>query len=88
MQRNGKFVFIWNGVEHIASLIDQKPNVFVRFHWEDTQEDEYFGFDIQVQPLTEDVALIITDFVDPEDENDAIELWNKQIEILHRTLGA
>lgn len=65
-----------------------KPNVFVRFHWEDTQEDEYFGFDIQVQPLTEDVALIITDFVDPEDENDAIELWNKQIEILHRTLGA
>ena len=88
LQRNGKFVFIWNGVEHIASLIDQKPNVFVRFHWEDTQEDEYFGFDVQVQPLTEDVALIITDFVDPEDENDAIELWNKQIEILHRTLGA
>ena len=88
LQRNGKFVFIWNGVEHIASLIDQKPNVVVRFHWEDTQEDEYFGFDIQVQPLTEDVALIITDFVDPEDENDAIELWNKQIEILHRTLGA
>jgi hypothetical protein len=37
--------------------------------------------------LTEEVALIITDFVDADEEGDAIELWNKQVEMLHRTVG-
>ena len=40
-----------------------------------------------MEPLTEEVALIITDFVDTDEEEDAIELWNKQVEMLHRTVG-
>ena len=39
-------------------------------------------------PLTGDVALIITDFADEDEVNDTIELWNKQMDILHRNLGA
>ena len=31
--------------------------------------------------MTEEVALIITDFVDADEEGDAIELWNKQVEM-------
>lgn len=41
-----------------------------------------------MEPLTGDVALIITDFADEEEESDSIELWNKQMENLHRNLGA
>jgi len=41
-----------------------------------------------VEPLTGDVALIITDFADEDEVNDTIELWNKQMDILHRNLGA
>ena len=50
--------------------------------------DENFEFNIHVEPLTGDVALIITDFADEDEVNDTIELWNKQMDILHRNLGA
>lgn len=89
IQKDGKFTFIWNGTEHPAILVDQKNNVFIRFRWEDSENpEEYFQFSIQVHPLTEDVALLITDFTDTEDEADTIGLWNKQMDILHRNLGA
>lgn len=88
-QKGDKFTFVWGKTEHTALLLEVKPNIFIRFRWEDAEEpDEYFEFNIHVQPLTEDVALIITDFTDAEDEGDSIELWNKQIEMLHRNLGA
>ncbi len=88
-QKENHFVFVWNATEHTAILNDCKPNYFVRFQWEDRPyEDEYFEFSIHLEPLTQDVALIITDFTDEEDEADTVELWNKQMEMLHRTLGA
>ncbi len=88
-QKENHFVFVWNATEHTAILNDCKPNSFVRFQWEDRPyEDEYFEFSIHLEPLTQDVALIITDFTDDEDEADTVELWNKQMEMLHRTLGA
>ena len=66
-----------------------KSNAVVRFRWDDAEEeDEYFEFNIHVEPLTGDVALIITDFADEDEVNDTIELWNKQMDILHRNLGA
>ena len=75
IQKDGKFIFIWNGTEHPAILVDQKNNVFIRFRWEDSENpEEYFQF--------------ITDFTDTEDEADTIGLWNKQMDILHRNLGA
>jgi uncharacterized protein YndB with AHSA1/START domain len=88
-QKGDTFTFIWDGVASHAELIDLKRNAQVRFKWEGgATEDEYFEFSLHVEPLTSDVALIITDFVDEEEEQDSIELWNKQIEMLHRTIGA
>ena len=88
-QKGDQFIFIWNGTEHQATLIDLKPNNSVRFQWNDAEEDEeYFEFSIHVEPLTGDVALIITDFVDEDDVADSTDLWNKQMDMLHRNLGA
>lgn len=88
-QKGEQFVFVWNGTEHRATLLDLKPNSYVRFRWDDVEEeDEYFEFSIHVEPLTGDVALIITDFVDEEDVADATGLWDKQMDMLHRNLGA
>ncbi|MDE6451732.1 MAG: SRPBCC domain-containing protein [Odoribacter sp.] len=89
LQKGNQFVFIWNKTEHRATLVELKPNSFVRFRWDDAEdENEYFEFNIHVEPLTGDVALIITDFVDEDDVADSTELWNKQMEMLHRNLGA
>lgn len=87
-QKGDQFVFIWNGTGHMASLLDLKVNSLVRFVWNDAEEGEFFEFRIQVEPLTGDVSLFITDFADEEDVEDAVELWNKQMDILHRNLGA
>ncbi len=88
-QKGGQFIVIWNGVEHVATLIEAKPNSHVYFRWDDAEDEkEYFGFKIQVEPLTGEVALIITDFTDEDEIADAIDLWDKQMDILHRNLGA
>lgn len=88
-QKGNQFIFFWNGVEHPATLVELKPNVLVRFKWDDTEdEDEYFEFSIHVEALTSDVALIITDFADEDEVEDSTDLWNKQIDSLHRNLGA
>lgn len=89
VKHDGKiFTFVWDGVEEQAELVDMKKNSFVRFKWLDADdEEEFFEFSVHVEPLTEEVALIITDFVDTDEEGDEIELWNKQVEMLHRTVG-
>ncbi len=87
-QKGEKFTFMWDKSEHPATLLEAKPNSRVYFAWDDAEEDEYFGFDIRVEPLTGDVALIITDFVDEDEESDSVELWDKQMDVLHRNLGA
>ena len=64
-QKGNQFIFIWNGSEQPATLVELKSNAVVRFRWDDAEEeDEYFEFNIHVEPLTGDVALFITDFVD------------------------
>lgn len=88
-QKGDQFIFVWHGTEHPATLLDLKPNNSVRFSWDDAEdENEYFEFKILVEPLTGDVALYIVDFADEEDVSDSTELWNKQIDLLHRNLGA
>ena len=81
------FTFVWDGIGEEAELVDMKKNSYVRFKWLDADdEEEFFEFSLHVEPLTEEVALIITDFVDADEEGDTIELWNKQVEMLHRTV--
>ena len=84
------FTFFWDGSDQKAKLLKLKTNQFIRFKWEenDTQED-YFEFLIQVDEMTLDVSLIITDFAeDEEDQKEQTELWNKQISILKRAIGS
>lgn len=88
-QKGNQYVFVWNGVEHAATLLESKANSMVRFKWDDAEdEEEYFEFSIQVDSLAGDVALIVTDFTDEEDVADSIDLWNKQMDNLHQNLGA
>jgi len=84
------FTFFWDGSNQKAKLLKLKTNQFIRFKWEenDTQED-YFEFLIQVDELTSDVSLMITDFAEnKQDQEEQTELWSKQISILKRVIGS
>jgi uncharacterized protein YndB with AHSA1/START domain len=83
------FTFTWNKSESRARLIALKDNKFVRFEWLDAPDEEsnYFEFRINIEELSGSLALIITDFTEPEEKDDAIFLWNTQIDDLKRALG-
>ncbi|MGD0583855.1 MAG: START-like domain-containing protein [Bacteroidales bacterium] len=83
------FSFFWQKSETKAKLAALKDNKLVRFEWPERDDDEsnYFEFRINTDELTGDVALIITDFAEPEEKEDAIYLWDTQITDLKRLLG-
>ena len=86
--KKGKYTFIWEGTEQEASVLQKKSNKFIRFHWEDDDEaDAFFEFRIHTDELTGDVALLITDFAEEGETEDAIDLWDTQISELKHAIG-
>jgi len=84
------YTFHWGKSKHNAILSTVRENKLVRFDWADETEDKetnYFEFKINVHDLTGDLALIITDFAEPDEKEDAIYLWDTQINDLKRALG-
>jgi uncharacterized protein YndB with AHSA1/START domain len=85
----GIFTFLWGKSESKARLAALKENKMVRFEWLDigAEGSNFFEFRIIVEELSGSVALIITDFADEEEKDDAIYLWDTQISDLKRALG-
>jgi len=84
----GQFTFIWEGAEQVADVVTIKDNKYVRFKWVDDEEAEsYFEFKIDKDELTGDLALIITDFAEEDEKEDAIDLWDSQISELKHLIG-
>ena len=50
-------------------------------------KDKYFQFEIVTLDLSNHVGLVITDFTTADDKEDAILLWNSQVETLCRIGG-
>lgn len=86
--KKGKFHFIWEGAEQEARVVQKKSNKYIRFHWEDDEDQEhYFEFRIRTVELTGDVALLITDFAEEDEKDDAIDLWDTQVSELKHAIG-
>lgn len=83
------YTFSWNdGEEQNAKLISIKENKSVRFKWLDDEEYTYFEMEVVKDELTNDVALVITDFAVKEAIKDKTLVWDIQIENLLSVLGA
>ena len=83
------FTFFWNSSESKAKLSAIKENKMVRFEWMgmESEESNFFEFRINMEELTNELALIITDFAEAEEKEDSIYLWDSQINDLKRALG-
>ncbi len=84
------YTFFWDGSEDDALLVGKKDKEYVRFRWmydEEDGEDYYFEFYINVDSLTGETALIITDFAEANEKDESILLWEKQVSKLKRILG-
>jgi uncharacterized protein YndB with AHSA1/START domain len=85
--RGKQYTFIWEGSEQIAEMTLHKENKLVRFNWVD-EDDTWFEFRISQDELTGDVSLIIVDFAEEDEVEEARELWNTQISDLKHVLGS
>ena len=83
------FTFFWNSSESKAKLSAMKENKMVRFEWVgmENEESNFFEFRINMEELTNELALIIIDFAEAEEKEDSIYLWDSQIKDLKRALG-
>ncbi|PID68344.1 MAG: hypothetical protein CR968_02195 [Flavobacteriia bacterium] len=87
--RGELYTFIWGDSEEQAKVIRYDTEDYMRFQWvEDEGTDCYFEFKIQVDELTNDVSLIVTDFAEEDEEEDVRLFWDNQISELKKTIGA
>ncbi|MCD8042856.1 MAG: hypothetical protein LUH10_07295 [Tannerellaceae bacterium] len=86
--KENQYTFKWDREEQAAEILAVKPEISVRYRWIDEDDDDsYFEFKIHTIELTGATALEITDFAEPDEKQDSIELWDTQVEELKRTLG-
>ena len=85
------FTFIWDGSEEQAKLLNKKNGERVKFRWLEHEEDDlscYFEIRIQVDEITKDVSLMITDFADDDEVEESKMLWENMISSLKQVLGS
>lgn len=85
------FTFIWDGSQEKAKLLSKKSGERIRFRWmadEDEGDSYYFEIRIQVDEITKDVSLIVTDHIDEDEVDEAKMLWENQISDLKQVLGS
>ncbi len=89
--RGELFTFIWDDSEEQAKLLSKKSGERIKFRWLDDDEDDqsyYFEIRIQVDEITKDVSLMITDFAEEDEVDEAKMLWENQISSLKQVLGS
>ncbi len=89
--RGERFTFIWDDSEETALLLQKKNNDKVKFQWQNDEEDDgeyYFEFKIQVDEITKDVSLIVTDFAEEDELGESKMLWDNLVSDLKQVLGA
>jgi len=80
---------MWDGAEEQAKRLSHKTNERIKYQWlEDSDEDSYFEFRIQVDALTKDVSLIVIDFAEEDEVAESKMFWENQISELKHTIGA
>ncbi|MAZ72578.1 MAG: hypothetical protein CMC70_05480 [Flavobacteriaceae bacterium] len=83
------FTFIWDGSEEKAKLLGKKANERIKFRWmADEESDYYFELRIQVDEITKDVSLMITDYAEEDEVEEGKMLWENMISELKQILGS
>ena len=87
--RGEMFTFIWDGSQEKAKLLNKKSGERIKFKWMNGDDDaSYFEIRIQVDEITKDVSLMVTDFADDDEVEETKMLWDNQISDLKQVLGS
>src|SRR5690554_1918675 len=85
------FSFIWSESEEKAKLLSKKSPERIKFRWmedEEEGEDYFFELRIQVDEITKDVSLIVTDYAENDEVEEGKMLWENMVSNLKQVLGS
>jgi len=85
------FTFIWNDSEEKARLSSKKSGEKVKFRWVDEKDqdtDFYFELRILEDEITKDVSLMVIDYAEEEELDEARLLWENQVSDLKHVIGS
>ncbi|WP_203295587.1 START-like domain-containing protein [Luteirhabdus pelagi] len=87
--RGEYFTFIWEGSEEKAKLLGKKSGERIKFRWMDDEDTSYyFELRIQVDEITKDVSLMVTDYAEEDEIEEGKMLWENSISDLKQILGS
>ncbi len=89
--RGKVYTFFWDGSEEQATQKIFSREDKVQYRWfedQDEKDDYYFEFNIVVDALTNDVSLMVSDFAEEDEIEEAKMFWENAIENLKNTIGA
>ena len=85
------YTFFWDGSSEEARLITRRKGEAIKFQWiEDFEEGEktFFEMAIKIDELTNDVAMMITDFAEEDEIEESKLLWTNQVNVLKKVIGS
>ena len=69
--------------------MSKKNGERIKFRWEDDADTQYyFEIRIQVDEITKDVSIMITDFAEEDEVDEGKMLWENMISELKQILGS
>jgi hypothetical protein len=87
----GEFLRLYGMIQRKARLASKKSGEKVKFKWVDDENKDteyFFELHILVDELTKDVSLLVVDFADKDEINEASQLWENQISDLKHLIGS
>lgn len=85
------FTFIWNDTEENARLSSKKTGEKIKFRWiDDNKKDTDYFFELRIleDEITKDVSLMVIDFAEDDELDEAKLLWENQISDLKHVIGS
>lgn len=87
--RGELYTFIWGESEEEAILLTKKSGERIKMRWMDDEDTSYFfEMRIQVDEITKDVSLMITDFAEEDEIDESKMLWENMVSDLKQVLGS
>ncbi|MFQ7113201.1 START-like domain-containing protein [Hallella bergensis] len=92
-QEGDSLVFTWGKPGQVyetrwARILDVEKNAAIRFLWEDEDDPEAYTEIAMVKlDVTDEIALCITDFSDPDDIESMTYMWNHDLDRLQNKMG-
>ena len=89
--RGEYFTFIWDDTQENARLSSKKTGEKIKFRWiDDNKKDTDYFFELRIleDEITKDVSLMVIDFADDDELDEAKLLWENQISDLKHVIGS